>query len=177
MYIDVVTTGTIRDRLYLEDLRNIRLPPVSIAEQALVSEMVRRAEEDTRELLSSLANQNAKVIGRIHGLVDASGAYSSAPGNSDDLKSKFRSLAEQWRRETGPFSSISRKTKHPAYQKIIAMGEPAIPLILRELHDRPAHWFVALKTIAGSSPVTEGADVSRATAAWLRWGREHGYLD
>ena len=35
-------------------------------------------------------------------------------------------------------------------KKIIALGEPAIPLILRELRDRPGFWFEALKSSPGS---------------------------
>ena len=31
--------------------------------------------------------------------------------------------------------------KHPAYQKIIALGQPADPLLLRELKQEPNHWF------------------------------------
>jgi hypothetical protein len=68
-------------------------------------------------------------------------------------------------------------TEGTAYQKIIAMGEPAIPLILREMKERPAHWFTALRAIAKSPPENEGADMGRATAAWLKWGQERDYLD
>ncbi len=176
MYIDVVATGSIRDRLYLDDLKRIRLPKIGATEQAVVSQMVRRAEEEMTELLRQITEQNERIIRRIHALVGTSGAYAEGlgPGN---LEQHFMALAEQWRRETGPYSSMSRKINHPAYRKIIAMGEPAIPFILRELRERPAHWFTALRAIAKSPPANEGSDLGRATAAWLRWGEERGYLD
>lgn len=42
---------------------------------------------------------------------------------------------------------------HPAYQQIIGMGEKALPLILRDLRDRPTgHWFWALNAITGEEP-------------------------
>jgi type I restriction enzyme M protein len=176
MYIDVVTTGSIRDRLYLADLQNIRIPQVSAREQAVVSLMVHRTEEEMTDLLRQISEHNQKIIERIHGLVDTAGIYASEPG-SDNLEKRFSTLAEQWLSETGLYSSIPRKVDHPAYQKIIAMGEPAIPLILRELRKRPAHWFAALRAIAKSPPTSEGADIARATAAWLKWGQERGYID
>jgi type I restriction enzyme M protein len=176
MYIDVVATGSIRDRLYLDDLRRIRIPEVGVAEQAVVSQMVRRTQEELTGLLRQIAEHNERIVRRIHALVDASGAY-AVSADDDNLKQRFLALAEQWRRETGHYSSISRKIQHPAYQKIIAMGEPVLPFLLRELATRPAHWFTALRAIVESPPANEGSDVSRATAAWLKWGQERGYLD
>lgn len=176
MYIDWGTTGSIRDRLYLSDLRTMRIPDASPTEQALIAEMARRNERETDELLRRIATQKQIVVDRIHSLIDTAEAY--APTADDqDIDRRFAALAEQWRRETGPYSSISRKVRHPAYQKIIAMGEPAIPLLLREMRERPAHWFTALRAIAKSPPPNEGADIGRATATWLKWGQEHGYLD
>lgn len=176
MYIDVVATGSIRDRLYLTDLRRVGIPQVSSAEQAIVSQMVRRTEGETTELFRQIEEHNDRIIRRIHALVDASGAYAERAGEHS-LERQFKTLAEQWRRETGASSSISRKVEHPAYQKIIAMGDDAVPFILRELRDRPAHWFTALRSIVKSPPPNEGSDIDRATAAWLGWGKEHGYLD
>jgi type I restriction enzyme M protein len=176
MNIDVVTTGSIRDRLYLPQLRNIRIPDANAAEQAVISQMVRRNEEEMTEFLREIAAQNETVVKRIHSLVDSSGSYTAGP-DGQDIGKRFAILAEQWRRETGSYSSISRKVGHAAYQQIIAMGEPALPFILREMRARPAHWFTALRAIAKSPPASEGSDIGRATAAWLEWGRERGYLD
>lgn len=91
----------------------------------------------------------------------------------------FRRLAEWWRSETGLMSSIDDKALHPAYQQIIGMGPEAILLILRELQLRPAHWFWALNAITREDPINpeDIGNVKKMTEAWLRWGRERGYLD
>ncbi len=91
---------------------------------------------------------------------------------------KFHRLAAQWRAERGPTSSISQMAMHPAYQQIIGMGLAVLPLLLHELATEPDHWFWALKAITGVDPVPpESRGRIRAMAeAWLRWGRQQGYL-
>lgn len=97
----------------------------------------------------------------------------------ENLEARFRELAEQWHRESGMYSAISKKVQHPAYRSIIALGEKALPLILCELRDRPGYWFDALKAIAKESPVlpAERADPKRVRMAWLKWGQERGLIE
>lgn len=92
------------------------------------------------------------------------------------LRPEFSRLEAQWRRETQHFSQISKKILHPAYFRIIGMGEGVVPLLLESLRDRPAHWFAALKATAGVDPVPEGANPSAARDVWLEWGTKHGLL-
>ena len=91
---------------------------------------------------------------------------------------EFFDLANQWKQETIFDSSIDRIIAHPAYQRIIAMGTSAIPLILHDLEEAPNFWFWALSAITGEDPEPSGfqGDVSAMTRAWLRWGQERGYL-
>jgi hypothetical protein len=98
---------------------------------------------------------------------------------NDDLLETFSALVTRWREETEMHSSMSKKLLHPAYQQIIALGMPAVPLILRELRDRPGFWFEALKAITGQSPVPpdERTDARRARDYWLSWGKEQGYIE
>ena len=95
----------------------------------------------------------------------------------DNPESEFRPLADQWREETGALSSVSQTTMHPAYQRIIDMGERVIPWILQELEERPHHWFRALHCITGENPVPPeaAANVQLMTEAWLNWGMEGGF--
>ena len=67
---------------------------------------------------------------------------------------EFKRLVEQWREETGMYSSISKKIEHLAYRRIVAMGESAIPWVLEELRDRPSYWFAALRELAKDLPNT-----------------------
>ncbi len=96
----------------------------------------------------------------------------------EDLRS-FRNHVDKWRKETRLLSSITRKIAHPDYLAIVSMGKKALPLLLRELEARPTYWFAALKAIA--TTVTRDIpedqhDFDSAVAAWLKWGKERGYL-
>jgi len=97
--------------------------------------------------------------------------------NQTDLAARFAALADTWRRETAVISSSTELAMHPAYQQIIGMGPDAVPLILRELEQRPAHWFWALKAITGEDPVPaeDRGRVSRMARAWLDWAKRQGY--
>ena len=98
--------------------------------------------------------------------------------DSAALQAKFDALVHQWRQETATLSSTSKIVTHPAYQRIMAMGEKAVPLILRELQKEPEHWFYALRNITETSPVSpeEAGDVAKMAAAWIAWGVENGYI-
>ncbi len=74
-------------------------------------------------------------------------------------------------------SSVSRKTKHPIYKKIIALGSEVIPFILQELRVRSGFWFVALEELTGVNPAKAAESFEAAKDAWLKWGRERGYCD
>jgi hypothetical protein len=100
----------------------------------------------------------------------------SATQPVDELR-KFATLVEKWRSEIGPTSSITEMAMHPAYQQIIGMGPVVVPLLLRELEQRPDHWFWALKAITGADPVEaeHRGRIDEMAKAWLKWGREQGY--
>jgi len=51
------------------------------------------------------------------------------------------------------------------------MGKLAVPLLLKELKERPDHWLVALNAITGEDPAPEDANFSEAVAAWIKWGK------
>ncbi|MGI8588242.1 MAG: hypothetical protein ACR2M0_11230 [Chloroflexia bacterium] len=97
--------------------------------------------------------------------------------DEQELADTFDALARDWQEETGMLSVVQKKAMHPAYQRIIGLGRPAIPLLLRELKERPSHWFWALDAVTGENPVPPGADPTEALEAWPRWGKERGYLD
>jgi hypothetical protein len=93
---------------------------------------------------------------------------------------RFNRLAKSWKSETELISKMSRKFMHPAYQKIIGMGEPAIPLILNDLAKHgPNDWFWALTAITDENPIPEelAGDMVAMTEAWLQWGKGAGYLN
>ena len=96
---------------------------------------------------------------------------------TEGLPAQFADLAAQWERDRPRGSDIAAMTAHPAYQSIIAMGEPAVPGILERLAAQPDHWFVALHAITGADPVPPASRgrLPEMAAAWLDWGRQQGY--
>jgi hypothetical protein len=96
------------------------------------------------------------------------------------VRQQFDRLAGEWERRTRNMSSIGEIVSHKAYQDIIRMGEPVIPLILDRMSRKQSFWFHALMHIAKPDvdPVTPEmyGDMSVMTQAWLAWGakRERG---
>jgi hypothetical protein len=97
------------------------------------------------------------------------------PDQADEKE--FQALADQWRRETAHFSYLPQKYHHAAYQKIVAMGTRAVPLILRRLKEEGGWWFEALAAITLEDPARDAAGYEGGKDAWLRWGKERGFID
>lgn len=95
-----------------------------------------------------------------------------------ETEERFAKLASQWKKETAHLSSISGITNHPAYQEILAMGDAVIPLIFADLQHRPGLWFHALARLTGANPISDEdrGYIESVRQAWIRWGREHGYI-
>lgn len=99
--------------------------------------------------------------------------------DSARLEERFNRLAAEWKRDTCLSSKIREKVANLAYQKIIGMGPAAIAFILKDLQENgPNHWFWALHAITEENPAPKDrpGDITAMTEAWLRWGRENGYL-
>lgn len=122
--------------------------------------------------------EEARVV--VTFLTDADGQPPSAKekqAHGQPVEAKFHQLASRWRDEVSSLSSLTQISLHPAYQQIIGLGPAVIPLLLRELEQRPDHWFWALKAITGEDPVKpeHRGRLRQMAEDWLRWGREHGY--
>src|SRR4051794_40247365 len=104
---------------------------------------------------------------------------STAPSSppASELEQRFAQLAEVWARETAHHSSDRIRREHPAHQQIVALGEAAVPLLLRDLETNRRRWFAALHAITGANPVPaeDAGKFDRMAAAWLAWGRARGY--
>jgi len=92
---------------------------------------------------------------------------------------RFAQLAQRWRENTVNLSSTNAIVLDDCYQQIIGLGPVAIALILNELRKAPEMWFPALRALTGANPITDEirGDMKAMQAAWLRWGKEHGYLE
>jgi hypothetical protein len=96
---------------------------------------------------------------------------------AETLEERFRRLEATWLGEVGFSSSSTELRSHPAFREIIGLGEAVVPLMLRDLEERPRLWVWALPRITGADPVpaSDRGNIAKMSAAWLRWGREHGY--
>ena len=90
---------------------------------------------------------------------------------------RFYNLVETWRGDLKHISSITDVALHPCYQQMIGMGEKILPLILRELENKPLYWFWAAKAITHIDPVppSDKGKVQKMKEAWLNWARNQGY--
>jgi hypothetical protein len=101
------------------------------------------------------------------------------PNSSPVIARVFADLAGQWRDETAHLSDDAVASAHPNYRALIALGKRVIPFMLGELQgDNPEHWFDALEQITGENPVRpeQRGNIHQMAAAWIEWGKRHGYL-
>jgi len=92
---------------------------------------------------------------------------------TSDLEQIFNGLVKNWKEATGGYSVTARRYAHPSYQAILVLKEDVVPLILRELQQRPDWWFEALKALTKENPVTAGATFEEAVNAWIDWGKRN----
>jgi hypothetical protein len=95
----------------------------------------------------------------------------------ETVEVRFRRLEAAWIAEVGHSSSPNVLCGHPAFQEIIGLGAAVVPLMLRDLAERPRLWVWALPQITGANPVppSDRGNIHKMTEAWLRWGKENGY--
>ena len=94
----------------------------------------------------------------------------------DAATEQFQRLAAAVHEECAYFSSMHQVAQHPAYVEIVGMGPRALPLILKELERRPAHWFWALHAITQENPVLpeHRGVIAEMAQDWLNWAEEKG---
>lgn len=98
----------------------------------------------------------------------SAGRYSKTP---PDYVDRFYSLLHCWQSETFYISSTPELIRHPAFQAIVQMGEPVIPLLLREIRQEPSMLTLALNLITGETPYSsdDRGNVKAMADAWISW--------
>jgi hypothetical protein len=116
----------------------------------------------------------ASWVGDDHDIPAQENAESEAPTVDSELEIIFKGLSKKWREATGGYSLTYRRFAHPTYLSLLVFAEnnkeEIIPLILRELKDRPDWWFEALKFLTNADPTKKGDNFTEAAKAWLKWG-------
>jgi hypothetical protein len=114
----------------------------------------------------------------LKGIFKSAYQHYSVPVTRISTRDKFRILTATWQQDTQFMSFTADIVSHPAYQRVIGMGQEALPLIFEQLRYNPDHWFSALEAITGVNPVTKEhrGNVSAAAQDWLAWGRTNEFL-
>lgn len=93
------------------------------------------------------------------------------------VKSEFDTLVKAWASAIKYTSLESQQIKHPAFLRIVSMGEKALPLIFGEFSKRPfMAWLTALPAIVGKNIAAEAKSFPEAVGLWIEWGKENSYL-
>jgi len=92
-------------------------------------------------------------------------------------KKLFKHLLNEWESGRQRGVSVEQMSMHPSYQRIVGMGQDAVPFLLEELERKPRHLFWALHAITGADPVPEQSrgKIKEMANAWIEWGRGQGY--
>ncbi len=93
------------------------------------------------------------------------------------LAEKFEALYQKWKSETGLYSGGSAIFENENYQKMIRLGKPAVPLMLKKLQKELTMLFPALVKITGENPILEKhiGYPHKMAKDWLKWGKSKGY--
>lgn len=99
------------------------------------------------------------------------------PPPPETVQERFRRLEAVWDAETAYLSDATAIVGHPAFQEIIRLGDVVVPLMLRDLEERPRLWVWALPDITGADPVPadDAGNIRKMSEAWVRWGKANGY--
>jgi len=133
--------------------------------------------DDIAEELSRRADRDELVSRAVAVALHRNGPPQSSSARLD-LDDELSALARAWRDARGATSSSLKAAMHPAYQRIIGKGSAAVPFLLRQLRERPDHWFWALMAITGEDPVApeQRGNLPQMADAWLAWGEAEGYV-
>jgi hypothetical protein len=161
-------------QLYAADMRKVPLPDLWRAPTPLLRDLTALGQRITRG--DGLDPDEASTLAsKAYGCSERGFRKRFARGEIGELQEVFYRLARQWKRESAHMSKVSSMEQLPSYAAIIALGERAIPLLLRELRHAPDYWFGALSALAKVDPVAKEhrGRIKHMTEEWIRWGVEN----
>jgi hypothetical protein len=97
-----------------------------------------------------------------------------APQEVEEL---FYKLRAEWVADTRMKSNAIAILMHPAYYRIIGLGQEALPYIFEDLKKGGGPWYVALDAITRQD-VGKGieGDAKMLRERWIEWGKANGYI-
>lgn len=91
-----------------------------------------------------------------------------------ELNERFETLAREWdahrearRESSNPYAYLD----HPSFDAIVALGEPALPLIIERYREGSVFWGAALRKITGKTEFGDGVvgNLEDTRRKWLAW--------
>ena len=98
--------------------------------EKLVNEKVQSGEYGSRDEVFHAALRLLKERDQAEDHHDFTKRAPLLPAEAERKRKEFTVLAEEWARATRHLSLIQKKIVHPAYFRIVGMGEAAVPLLL-----------------------------------------------
>jgi hypothetical protein len=152
---------------YPNHIKEVPVPDLSQSPDSLIEKLSEMGDGIIGGIFPDLDRLD-DTVAQCYGLNRDDLAVTAEAGS---LGEEFSRLARQWKRDTSRLSSPKHIVAHPAYQRIVRMGREVIPLILEEMHSKPARWLYALRDITGADPVKpeHRGDVQKMASDWLSW--------
>jgi hypothetical protein len=93
------------------------------------------------ELVKQLPPQRKQAILSALSATESEAARQIRGSVNPAVEGRFCELAREWKQATAYTSSVTEMVTHPSYQRIIGLGQDAIPLLVAELRRERDHWF------------------------------------
>jgi hypothetical protein len=107
------------------------------------------------------------------------GSFRPSREETETLRPVFEEYARRWHEDVRHLSSTTKRTHHFSPLAIVAMGRPAIPLLLEALAEGEGDWDIALAEITGfcAPSAAVAGRMGDIRAAWLGWGQAAGWIE
>ncbi|MFP2930534.1 hypothetical protein ACLESO_36110 [Pyxidicoccus sp. 3LG] len=91
-----------------------------------------------------------------------------------DVGARFEELAKEWEAHCAAHREASNPyvfLNHPSFEALVALGRPAVPLIIERYRDGSLFWGSALRRITGVATFGDGVvgNLSETRRSWLKW--------
>ena len=93
------------------------------------------------------------------------------------ISKKFELIACTLEFELAPISSVHAMEEHWAYEELVSMGWPVVPLLIDMIVESPSvYWLTALYRITGHNPIEKGNEgvIYEMARNWLTWWHTKG---
>ncbi|MCY1016639.1 hypothetical protein [Pyxidicoccus sp. MSG2] len=91
---------------------------------------------------------------------------------------RFEALAKEWEEHCAEHREASNPyvfLNHPSFESIVALGRPAVPLIVERYREGSVFWGAALRRMTGVTTFGDGVvgNLDATRRGWLKWWEEN----